>query len=182
MSNESDIMIIHINMNFEDSRNALFPEPNAYIQKFEKNDCNPPKKIVFQEPYENVPNFYIDNNFKKSDKNTACEPHDHHEKNMQNSLPFSFNLGSILPMLTGLLGKGGSGMSDIISLLGSGTTEKNGNSGFDLSKLMTMFSGGGQGLGSLLNLLGGKNSKKDKNKLKDMKSSDFPIKDYKKIN
>ncbi|MBQ9795442.1 MAG: hypothetical protein IJW36_00575 [Clostridia bacterium] len=54
-------------MEFEDGRNALFCDPNAYIQRFEKKDKNKPKKIIFQEPYESLPNFYINNNFKKGD-------------------------------------------------------------------------------------------------------------------
>ncbi len=53
-------------MEFEDSRNALFPEPNACIQRFEKRE-KATKKIVFQEPYECLPNHYINNNFTKHD-------------------------------------------------------------------------------------------------------------------
>ena len=62
-------------MDFEDSGNALFCDPNAYIQRFEKKEkCNP-RKIVFQQPYESMPNFYIDNNFKKGD--CGCIPRGH---------------------------------------------------------------------------------------------------------
>lgn len=52
-------------MEFEDSRNALFCDPNAYIQRFDvENKCKP-KKVIFQEPYESLPAFYLDNNFIK---------------------------------------------------------------------------------------------------------------------
>lgn len=65
-------------MEFNDNSNLLFPEPNAYIQKCgcEKER---PKKIIFQEPYENVPNFYLDNNFKKG--SCSCIPKQKGENN-----------------------------------------------------------------------------------------------------
>ena len=57
-------------MENQENLSTPYADPNAYIQH-----CNPPKKtkkIVFQEPYENMPNFYIDNNFKKG--SCSCIP------------------------------------------------------------------------------------------------------------
>ena len=69
-------------MEFGDSRNALFTEPNAYIQKFNA-DCKEKeiKKIVFQEPYETLPNFYINNNFIKH----KCDCVSNNQNNKYNS-------------------------------------------------------------------------------------------------
>ena len=58
-------------MEFEDSRFALFPEPNANIQIFEKRET---KKIVFQEPYECLPNYYVNNDFVKHNCNCVANP------------------------------------------------------------------------------------------------------------
>lgn len=71
-------------MEFEDSRLALFPEPNAYIQKFDK-DCKEKniKKVVFQEPYETLPNFYINNNFTKH--GCDCIKNNNHSNNKYNN-------------------------------------------------------------------------------------------------
>lgn len=71
-------------MEFEDSRNALFCDPNAYIQKIEKRDKCEPRKVVFQEPYDNLPNFYINNNFKKGDCNCISDNSKNHNSNSNN--------------------------------------------------------------------------------------------------
>ena len=57
-------------MENEDSRNALYCDPNAYIQSVQKREKCEPRKVVFQEPYEQLPNFYINNNFIK--RNCNC--------------------------------------------------------------------------------------------------------------
>ena len=65
-------------MDYEDSRLALFPEPNAFVQNYDKVDKNKEiKKIVFQEPYETLPNFYINNNFTKNNCDCAKRPNSH---------------------------------------------------------------------------------------------------------
>ena len=51
-------------MEFEDNKNAMFCDPNAYIQNF-NNNKKETRKVVFQEPYECLPSRYINNNFKK---------------------------------------------------------------------------------------------------------------------
>ena len=73
-------------MDFEDNLNSLYCDPNAYIQRFEKEEKA--KKIVFQEPYECLPNFYINNDFKKHDcdcvKRNAKDCNCNHEKCFNN--------------------------------------------------------------------------------------------------
>ena len=52
--------------------NNLYCDPNAYIQNCKQN-C-PPKKVVFSEPYQQLPNFYLDNNFKRGSCNCVPNP------------------------------------------------------------------------------------------------------------
>lgn len=56
-------------MSFVDNSNNLYADPNAYILGCKS--CKP-QKVVFSEPYETLPNFYIDNNFTR--KNCSCVP------------------------------------------------------------------------------------------------------------
>ncbi len=49
------------NIDFKDNSNNIYIDPNAYIQQYIPKKAT--KKVVFQEPYENLPNFYINNNF-----------------------------------------------------------------------------------------------------------------------
>jgi len=170
-------------MEFEDSRNALFCEPNAYIQNINKK--NTPPKIVFSEPYECAPNFYINNNFKgkdceciskskgncnyeknKPEQDCNCNNHNKGNKNFLSG----FNFQSILPML-GLFNKSGKG-------------------GLDLANIMTLL--GGKGDNNILsNLLENKDmlsnitslflSKKESVGSKKIKATDINIKNYTKV-
>ncbi len=70
-------------MENEDSRNALYCDPNAYIQRFEKKEKHKPRKVVFQEPYEQLPNFYINNNFTKH--NCDCVSNNQNYNNNSNA-------------------------------------------------------------------------------------------------
>lgn len=170
-------------MEFEDSRKALFCDPNAYIQGVNKKES---KKIVFSEPYECAPNFYINNNFKKKDCN--CTSKDKSNSNYDNNKPehhdcncnhqnkgnknfFSgLNLQSLLPML-GLFNKGGGG-------------------GLDLANIMSLFGGKGD-YNMLSNLLGNKDmlanitslfsAKKEKNETKKIQPTEIDIKNYTKV-
>ena len=131
-------------MEFEDSRFALFPEPNAYIQKFDSKKKET-KKIVFQEPYESMPAFYLDNNFKKGDCSCShnwvnnkfnqgggkhhCQPNQCNNKNNHNSnqhndnchketpIGFRFDLKSFLPLISMFNKGGGADLSNIVGLL-----------------------------------------------------------------
>lgn len=176
-------------MEFEDSRNALFSEPNAYIQNFgndtRQKDKSHPKKIVFQEPYENMPNFYIDNNFKKGECDCLPKSKAGGDKcDTPKKSAFPFDLKNILPFLSAL-GKGG-GLSNLLgSIVGSQGEKGDGkNSGFDLSNIMNLFSSNNNGNGLLdlfkISNLGNLFNKKNKIK-KEIKSTDFCIKDYKRI-
>lgn len=180
-------------MEFEDSRNALFAEPNAYIQNFNKKEK--PKKIVFSEPYECAPNFYINNDFKKKEcnciskdrkdchdnhdynKNCGCENKKNHsdcncsqQNNTGKNFLSGFNLQSMLPLL-GMFNKGGSG-------------------GVDLANIMSMFGVKGEN-NMLTNLLGNKDMlsnitslfspKKEKLEIKKIQPTDIDIKNYTKV-
>ena len=169
-------LAISINIIMEDSRNALFVEPNAYIQKFNKEEKGI-KKIVFQEPYECLPNFYIDNNFKKGNCECVLKPKEEcfkdNKKNDCCNNKGGFNIQSLLPLLT-ILGKGGgtdfsqisnllNGNSNPMNLISTLLSNKDG-----LSNILKLFKGGG------LNL----NNKKEKPKLKE---TDFEIKNYTRV-
>lgn len=172
-------------MEYEDSRNALFPEPNAYIQHCESKEHSPPKKVIFQEPYENVPNFYIDNNFKKGDCDCIPKPkHPSQNHSPENrKLPFSFDLKSLLPLI-GSLGNGG-GMGNLLSIFSnnSNTDENKQNSNLNLSNIINLFTSnnGGNGLLDMFKSFNLGNLFKNNNTKKEMKSTDFCIKDYERI-
>ena len=172
-------------MEYEDSRNALFSEPNAYIQNINRKEQ---KKVVFSEPYECVPNFYINNNFSKKDcdcvpkgkrehscdcdknksehSNCNCNNHNKGNKNFLSG----FNLQSLLPMLS-MFNKGGNG-------------------GLDLANIMNML--GGKGENNILsNLLGNKDmlsnitsmftSKKEQSNIKKLQPTEIDIKSYTRV-
>ena len=130
----------------EDSRNALFIEPNAYLKNFNnktKCEVRPINKVVFSEPYDCMPNFYLDNNFQKGDgsvkkkehnkpnccnfdnKNCDCNNSSHNKQN------FGFDIKSLMPILSGF-NKGVSGF-DLNSI---STLLSNSGGGFDFSKLI----------------------------------------------
>ncbi len=178
-------------MEFEDSRNALFCEPNAYIQKCDSEVCHP-KKVIFQEPYENLPNFYLDNNFKKGQ--CDCIPKKHHirEEEKHSAPPPksntpNFDLKSMLPLLSGLLGKGGGGnMTNLISMLGNNTQTETGlNGGFNMQNIISTLTSNPEMMTGVLKMfkgggLGGLFQKKSSPKV-EMKSSDICIKNYTRV-
>lgn len=95
----------------EDRRNALFVEPNAYIQRVEKKEKSP-SKILFQEPYESMPNYYLNNGFKKGECDCV-----HKEKPKEKNN--GFDIKSLVPIL-GSFGGEMSGLSKILQGVGSG--------------------------------------------------------------
>lgn len=116
----------------EDSKNALFVEPNAYINNFnfEQNHIEHKhksiKKVVFSEPYDCMPNFRINNDFKKH--NCDCvKPHKPPECNKKNGFDFK----TFLPLLAKLNLGGNSNINNISSLLSSI------GGGMDFSKLLS---------------------------------------------
>ena len=170
-------------MEFEDSRNALFAEPNAYIQNFNRKEQ---KKVVFSEPYECAPNFYINNNFSK--KYCECVPKSRVEHSCDcgnfkqeqlkcnkqsggNKNLFSgFNLQSLLPML--------------------GLFNKDGKGGLDFANIMSVFGQKG-GDNILSNLLGNKDmlsnitkmfsTKRGQTDTKKIKPTEINIKNYTRV-
>lgn len=120
----------------EDSKNALFVEPNAYINNFnveqkpfEHKQTNI-KKVVFSEPYDCMPNFRINNNFKK--RNCDCvKPHKPPQDCNKKQGGFNFDFKTFLPLLAKLNLGGNSNMNSITNLL------SNFGSNFDFNKLFS---------------------------------------------
>ena len=167
----------------ENNINVPYCDPNAYILGIKKEQ----KKVVFSEPYENAPNFYINNNFKKKDcecvtrgKQEHCAYDNKKEEkpncncNQQNKDNKNFlgglNFQSLLPML-GLFNKGGSG-------------------GLDLANIMSLISGKNEN-NILTNLLGNKDMlsnitslfshKKEQTNTKKLQPTEIDIKNYTKV-
>ncbi|MCQ2565033.1 MAG: hypothetical protein MJ152_04175 [Clostridia bacterium] len=148
-------------MENEDSRFALFPEPNACVMGCENK--KQAEKVVFSEPYDCMPNFYINNGFKKG--NCDCLPK---PKPPQNPC-CNFNFSRILPFLTQILGKN-SNFSSILQGLSNFPCGAN----FDFSKILQTVLAN-KNLFNLSSFFGG-NKKNQEKKVES--STDFPIKDY----
>ncbi len=168
--------ILNIMIN-EDSTKALFAEPNAYIQNYrvEKNEKKR-EKIVFQEPYETLPNYYMNNGFKKGDCDCETKPKPNPKPNNKpnSPFPFSFDFKNLMPLLGGFLKNGN--LSNIVSMLTGKGEKSNGN--FNLSQLLSGL--GGDGLSNIFNLFKGSNNSKAKNKV-DLKQTDFQINEYTRV-
>lgn len=180
-------------MEFEDSRNAIFCDPNAFIQGCEKKQI---KKVVFAEPYDCLPSFYIDNDFKKH--HCDCVPKPKPPKPPRPSpctpFPFNFDFKNVMPILIGLLSKGGN--TDISKML-SGLTSSNfangageAGSGFDFQQLIGMVAKNPKMLESVMSIFKGgglKNLFKNKSKSsmqetdKQAKQTDHVIKNYTRV-
>lgn len=147
-------------MEFEDSRNALFVEPNAYIQHF---DNNTPQKFnakkVFSEPYEGTPSYS-----QKKDNQPMQQVNQPHK-----SLFDGFDFKSLLPLL-GALGGTNNGLGSIVSKLATGE-------GFNLSSILPELMSNKNLVSSLLSGFGGKK----KTEKKEMKSTDFEIENYTRV-
>ncbi|MBR4998811.1 MAG: hypothetical protein IKY10_02915 [Clostridia bacterium] len=167
-------------MEFEDSRMALFPEPNAYIQKCEKNMCEP-KKIVFQEPYDCMPAFHINNGFKKG--NCDCVPKPKKQDNCQHNQcdcaknksnqNSAFDLKSLLPLLGAFNNGSGSNLSSLVNLLNS-------NSAANSTNLISSLMANKDIMSGVLNLFKGK-GKESKPAKKNIETTDFEIKNYTRV-
>lgn len=164
-------------MEYEDSRNALFVEPNAYVQTFSKQK-NEIKKVVFSEPYERMPNFYLNNDFKKKD--CACVEKEKHNCQPQKTNCNPFDFKNILPMLGGFLGKGFD-ISKIASIMNSNqSTDTNNNS--MMTNIMNFLSTDmGKNILNIFTKNSTKNYKKNNKNSQKIKSSDFCVDNYERV-
>jgi hypothetical protein len=198
-------------MELEDSRNALFWDPNAYIQNFGKIDHKESeiKKVVFQEPYETLPNFYVNNNFIKhncecadgkkfstgcvNNKHYNCncnrEKQNHHDNCCDNTqkqndcssnngycgskqqIGFGFDFKSLLPFM-GMF-NGGANFGQIGEILN--------NKQASSSLLSSLFSNKDLMSGILNMLKGGELFNRNNQLKKELKTTDFEIKNYTKV-
>ena len=161
-------------MEFGDSRNALFTEPNAYIQKF-KADCKNKeiKKIVFQEPYETLPNFYINNTFTKH--NCDCVSNKQNNNHNSNSNKHDNNCGCVNNNFNSHSNCDCYCNHDSCNLNNqyqhndschNGNSQKNNAFGFDLKSLlplMGLFNKGGADITQLVGLLNNTNNPQNGN-------------------
>lgn len=151
-------------MNYEDSRNALFVEPNAYIQKFDNSDKT--KKIVFQEPYECMPPHYLNNDFKK--KECDCVPKPKNENNQQKP---NFDFKNLMPLMS--MFTKNSNLNEIVSLFSK-------SGGVNLQNLLTSVLSNKDMFGGILKLFKGNKNQKVNNK-KEIVTTDYQIKNYTKV-
>ena len=154
-------------MEIEDSRNALFCDPNAYIQQF-KPENTEVKKVVFQEPYEALPNFYIDNNFSKH--NCDCVKNKKSEFSFNNfSNNGCYNYGRSYDMHNKQNKKFDCSMNNNTNHNCNHSLENRQSKGFnfDLKSLMPLLGifnkGGGTDLSNIVGLLSNKNNFQDGN-------------------
>jgi len=161
-------------MEFDNNSNNIYCDPNAYIQTSQKLvETEKIKKVVFQEPYENLPTHYINNNFKKHDCDCVYKPKEEkpHKptdcKPKHNSNFLGFDLKNLLPLLSGFLGGNcGRGIGNILSVLNNQNAS---GGGLDFPKLISTFMTNGG-----LNLFNKKTNKKEEK----IKSTDLNIEDY----
>ena len=166
------LKFLFIFINMENSSNNIFYDANAYIQNWNyskpNQGCKGAKKVVFQQPYECVPDFYINNNFEKG--NCDCVPKPKPKYPPKPAFPF--DLKNILPLLTGLLKNNQNGISNILSALAGDNGE--GIKDFDFSKILNLL--GSSGFENLFTSFSSKKTKVD-----DIKSTDFEIKNYTRV-
>ena len=177
-------------MENENSINALFVEPNAYIQKCD-NARDSTKKVVFQQPYESAPTFYINNGFQKHDcqcvpkdkkkdspSNSPCDCGKHNPRPNQCNVG-GFNIQNLLPLL-GLFNsnKGGMDLSKLTSILNIG---QNGGAGGMLSLISSLMSNKDL-LSNIFKSFTGSKLNSSKSNKEHIKSTDFEIKNYTRVN
>lgn len=198
-------------MQFENNVNAMFCDPNAYIQRYEKKEQEKKtEKVVFSEPYETLPNYYIDNHFKKhncdcipklkNDKNgdrCGCDNclngghlnnyqcnsnHDCKSNHGANNV-FGFDFKNILPLL-GLFNKGGGAdLSGLIKTLNNNNDSSIESNSTAMNLISSLMSNKNM-MSGIMNLFsgGGLNlfNKKSKS-TKEIKTTDYEIKNYTRV-
>ena len=170
-------------MEFEDSRTAIFCDPHAFIQGQQK----PAKKVVFAEPYDCLPTFYIDNNFKKHNCDCLPKPPKPKPPCPPPKPMFNFDFKSMMPILLGLLNKGG-GM-DLGKILSNMPQQEGQNSnGFDFQNLISMVAKNPKILESVMSIFKGKGKglsglfkKRTENVSEEIKQTDHVINNYTRV-
>lgn len=167
-------------MEFEDSRKSIFCDPNAYVQHCETQQI---KKVVFSEPYDCLPTFYIDNSFKKH--SCECIPNRQPPKRPCSNHGSMFDLKSIMPILLGVLNKGGGGSQDLTKLM-TGFMQPD-SAGIDLKSLIATLAKNPKIIESVLSVFKGKGLKsffkKTNSKTSDFKqeTTEHVINDYTRV-
>lgn len=95
----------------EDSRNALFVEPGAYVQHHTRPG-EEKKKIIFQEPYESIPRYYPKQELKPTG-DCGCIHKKGHKTEQKKTF---FDIKSLMPLL-GALGQSGGGFNSVTNIL-----------------------------------------------------------------
>jgi len=187
----------------EDSKNALFVEPNAYINHFNKNDdckVKPIKKVIFSEPYDCMPNFYFDNHFEKGDCNCVPNKKDkdcnnnnrHHNCNCNNENMHQNHDCNCNQNYKGNNNQNksnfGFDIKNLMPILGG--LNKGGVGGLDLNSISSLFNSGGrfdfskllsnpQLITSVMSMFS--NKKKSNMKREEIICTDYEIKNYTKV-
>ena len=172
---------------------ALYCDPNAFIKK-EKENSKKISRVVFSEPYDCLPNYYVNYGFKKGNceclpkrKDDKCEQKGLHKNKCEcgNVNPFSSLLGGLTNFLPMLLNGGNEGIAKIFSSLsaGSGNSSMNGlfsalNNNPQNNLLGQLFSNGDL-ITNILSVF--KSNSKNKDKVRDIISTDYEIKKYTRV-
>lgn len=181
----------------KDNVQALYCDPNAYVKLNKKS--NTIKQVVFSEPYDCLPNYYVDYGFKKRSYECAgkqakkkeeklnCNSTNKQKCNCENvSNPFSNLFGGIMKFLPMLLGGGNGGIGSILSSLNSNSKSEGDVSNLisslmksDNGSLLSNLFSNGNIMSSLTRLF--TLNKNEKLKKEDIISTDYEIKNYTRV-
>ena len=156
--------------NFENA-GVPYADPNAFVQMQKKP---PTKKVVFSEPYECLPNYYPNNDFKKEKCDCVPKPKFGDKKNNCSkehnisAKKSGFDLKSLLPILSLLGGGGGMDVGKMASILSG---EQN-----PLNLISSLMQNGG-GLNSIFKMF----QPRVKQPVNNIKSTDFEITNYTRV-
>ncbi len=171
---------------------GLFVEPNAYIMR--ANNSKGRKKVVFQEPYENIPIHYINNNFQKRECSFCEKGEGKGSSSGSTSTGFPFDIKNLLSLFAGV--NSGADFGSLMSMFSAGSGDKSSQQNFDLNNILSLLCGKGEGrvgLANILNLfkksekiekkqnISSKTSKNDEILKKNNKNEEISIKRYTRV-